>query len=229
LGSQYDYDEYLIKTDSFDHQQNLLIKAIEENHLDLQRGVEIYVRKFNLVDNSSEIEAKAQEILQDTIVTALEKSENYDPKRSALSWLLGIAINHIRHGLRTKVYLNKKVVAVSETAQVEGFIRHPDSSELMSEGDMFDLLYRSTMLPFERPIESAQITDPPPKLEELLNLVTENDRQVLKLAFVENLSSQALAARLGISAGAARTQKHRAIRRLREAYIKSQQKFEEEL
>jgi len=54
--------------------------------------------------------------------------------------------------------------------------------------------------------------------EELLGLVSEPDRQVLRLAIVEGLSGRELAAQLGITEGAARVRLHRAKQQLRRTY-----------
>lgn len=58
-------------------------------------------------------------------------------------------------------------------------------------------------------------------VEETLALVEESDREVLRLSFCEGLQGAELAARLGVSTGAAYTRKCRAIDRLRRAYIRS--------
>jgi RNA polymerase sigma factor (sigma-70 family) len=56
------------------------------------------------------------------------------------------------------------------------------------------------------------------RVEEILSLVGEGPRRVLRLAFVEGLRGKALAARLGIKEGSANVALNRAKAQLRETY-----------
>lgn len=56
-------------------------------------------------------------------------------------------------------------------------------------------------------------------MRELLSLVSEDDKLVLRLAFLEDFEREALARRLGVSTGAAGMRLHRALARLRSAVI----------
>ena len=65
-------------------------------------------------------------------------------------------------------------------------------------------------------------------LEYLLSLVKESDRLVLQLAFINDLKGKDLAAALGISEGSAYTRKHRALTRLKKAYIQANPNCQED-
>lgn len=58
--------------------------------------------------------------------------------------------------------------------------------------------------------------------QELLGLVSESDQQILRLAIIEELSGQELAAALGITEGAARVRLYRAKQQLRRAHSQLQ-------
>ena len=58
--------------------------VIEQEWQRLLTGIRIYVRKFGLAGDASTADTVARDILQDTVVTALAQSSNYDPQRLAL-------------------------------------------------------------------------------------------------------------------------------------------------
>ena len=59
--------------------------------------------------------------------------------------------------------------------------------------------------------------------DELLSLVDEDHRRLLRLAFIEGLRGKSLAARMGISEGAAWARTSRSLSRLRRAYFESEE------
>jgi DNA-directed RNA polymerase specialized sigma24 family protein len=186
--------------------QDVLRTAIEREWQNLLTGIRIYVSRFGLATDSATLEDTAREILHDTVATGLAKSAKYNNRLEPLPWLLGIAINHIRHRRRA-VGINSRVVGIAD-------VRLPSDTTLthLSSDEMFDLLMRSA---------SANSRSNQLSANELLSLVKEEDRKILHLAFVEGLRGNALAAHLGISEGAALTRTSRAIARLREAYFEA--------
>jgi RNA polymerase sigma factor (sigma-70 family) len=191
------------------HEQNreLLGTVIEQEWQNLLPGIRIYVKRFDLADDFSSIDAMAREVLQDTVATALARNSNYDRQRLPLPWLLGIAINHIRHRCRAR----GRVVAIHDV-QLPGKNADNNSRSLSSD-EMFDLLqYANTKSGTNR------IT-----VDELLSLVDEDDQQVLRLAFIEGLRGKDLAARMGIGEGAAWARTSRSLSRLRRAYFESEE------
>lgn len=182
--------------------------VIEQEWQRLLTGIRIYVRKFGLAGDASTTDTVARDILQDTVVTALAQSSNYDPDRLALPWLLGVAINHIRHRRRA-LGVESRVLPVADvrlTSSGEG------DSRSLSTDEIFDLLTQRATAD-RRPNQLTAV--------EILSLVNEADRQILQLAFIEGLRGKALAAQLGISEGAAWARTSRAITRLREAYFRT--------
>lgn len=198
--------------------RQLLTEAIERHWPTLLAGIQVYVKRFGLAEDRPVIEELSREILQDTVVTALQKAGNYNPARQAYPWLLGIALNHIRRLRRTQGYERRHITPVADMPQIRRATQQSDSG-MLSEDEMFDLLYESTA-----PANSYS----QPMLDELLSLVGHSDQEVLKLAFVDGLRGKSLAAELGISEGAAWARLSRAIARLRKAYLQSEQASGEE-
>ena len=191
--------------------RQLLIKAIEDHWSDLLVGIQIYVKRFGLAEDRSSIEKLSQEVLQDTVITALQSSGNYDPSRPVRPWLLGVALNQIRRLRRTQYRERRYITPVADTPQVRKAVQQSDYREL-TEDEMFTLL-----------CQSAEQLDPHSRLtlDEILCLVKESDQKILKLAFAGGLRGKSLAAELGISEGAAYVRLSRSVARLREAYLQS--------
>lgn len=185
-----------------------VVEAIEQKWPDLLRGIQIYVHRFGLARDRTSIDDVAREILQDTIVTALDRYENYDPDRPVRPWLLGIAINHLRHRRSRQSRDDSRYTLVTDSPQIRRLAWDGDL-EGASEAELFDLL---------RPVSETAGSDEHVSMDELLPLVGASDREVLQLAFVEGLRGRELGDRLGITEGAAYTRQSRAIARLRRAY-----------
>lgn len=153
-------------------------------------GIRIYVSRFGLAADAPTVDTVAREILQETVVTALGQSGNYDPQRLALPWLLGVAINHIRHRRRALVIESRVVPAADLRLSSSG----EENNRSLSTDEIFDLLTQRA---------NARYRPNQPRVNEILSLVNEDDRQILQLAFIEGFRGEDLAAKLGISEGAA--------------------------
>jgi RNA polymerase sigma factor (sigma-70 family) len=188
--------------------QRLLNAAIEEGEQGLLAGIRVYLWKFKVCKDRAAMEAASKEVLQDTVKAALSSANNYDPDRPASAWLLGVAINQIRRLRRTQNYDRLHIVPVGEILHPASLARQSDSDSL-SDDTVFDLIRNSNRHPF------AQSG---PSLEELLSGLTEDEKEVLKLAYIEGLRGKSLAARLGVSEGLAWARLSRARTRLRKLH-----------
>lgn len=72
-----------------------------------------------------------------------------------------------------------------------------------------------------------QLVESDEQVSALLSLVSEQDRQILQLAFLEDFDRESLAHRLGTSNGAARMRLHRALNNLRLAWNAQQERLRE--
>ncbi len=156
----------------------------------------------------------ALEILQETVVLALEHADRFVTTRSPLAWLLGISVNVIK----------RKKVEQAKRARREVFFVHLARQENpISEEEILDHI----LPPSSIESELEQAFESKEKVNEMLSLVSPHDQKVLRLAVIEDLSGKSLAQRLDTSVEAARMRLSRAIFRLRSALLK-QQKTEQE-
>ena len=187
--------------------QQVLCQAIEQNHDNLKRTIQVYVsrvlknfgNKFDLSCDHSSIETISEEILHNTLETVLNKSEELDLSYPPLPWIKGIANNKVRGWQRDRTR-GSKVISIGKSSS---------SKSNLSEEELLGISYKA---------HSSFNTEDSTMLEYLLSLVNESDRQILKLAFIDDLDGKSLAAALGVSEGAANVRKSRALDRLRKAY-----------
>ncbi|MDJ0635549.1 MAG: sigma-70 family RNA polymerase sigma factor [Xenococcaceae cyanobacterium MO_188.B29] len=197
--------------------QQILCDAIEQNYQTLERIIQVYVASAikklgngsSLNCNRHSIQTIATDILQNTVETVLNKSEEFDLSYLPLPWIKRFAVNKVRGWQRDRERYQKKIVSIGKYSLSQDF-----SSEEEILGTLFG-------------IYSSSNTKDSTMLEYLLSLANESDRQVLKLAFIDDLRGKDLAAALGVSEGSANTKKSRAIARLRKAYTQANPDFQE--
>lgn len=105
------------------HKQQVLCDAIEQNYQTLEDTVRAKVskiikdlgNKFDLSCDRNSIQTIATEILQDTVETILNKSEEFDLDRSAFPWILTITMYKIKGWQRDKTR-SSKVVSIGKLA-----------------------------------------------------------------------------------------------------------------
>ncbi len=198
-----------------------LAQAIEESCDSLLTGIRVLIWKMGMAGSEKEANELAQEILNETVVTALQNASSFIPEKSAHAWLMGIGANKIKE-LRTKeIRRNKRTGVVTETYQfsnqnVNAANTNVENLDQVTEEDMIDFLITKTA--DANPIRhKIHLT-----FDELVSLVNSDDSLILKLAFVDNLKGKDLAATLQTSVGAANVRLSRAISRLRKAYLNSE-------
>ena len=182
-----------------DAQQHLR-EVIEREAGTLQHTLRHYVLRAGLATPQT-AESAASELLNDVVLEAMLYAERFNPDRDPVAWLLGIAANLIK----------RKRAAASRNDFREPLIRdlYPTAEQQMSDGELFDLVSQWTVT------DPAQALEKDEAISRLLNLVSDPDREVLRLGILHGLSGDALAAALQITPGAARVRLHRALRRLR--------------
>lgn len=190
-----------------------LLECIEQNAEILLINIALYIKKMGL-ESRGEQRGMAREILQETIVQALEHADRFVPTRRPLAWLLGISINVIKRKKVEQAKHAQREISFSRLA-----VKHDD---LTSEEEILDrILSLASESEPEQEIESKE------EVNSLLSLVSLRDQQMLRLAVIEDLSGESLAQQLGISIEAARMRLSRSIHRLRLAVLK-QRKTEQE-
>lgn len=183
----------------------LLARFIEENAASLMITLRGYVRKAHLVPGDYvAVQEAALELLEEVYIEALRTASRFDPSRPSRAWLLGIANNLVLRKRESKQIQSQREKTVSD-------LRRADQEELTDE----DILDRLTTLYHEGP-ESGVIANE--QYEYLLSLVSEGDRQLLRLAIELDLDGKSLAQVLGCNYNAALVRLCRARQHLRSAF-----------
>ncbi len=164
-----------------------------------------YVQTMRLT-TGEEVRPVALEVLQETVIEALAHVERFDVRRPCMAWLLGIALNIIR---RKKVELTK--LRQHEIQLRQFSTRYPG---IHSDDELLERLYPTTFPGPEQELEEHE------QAALLLALVSPEDQRILRLALLEGFGREALAQQLGLTPGAARVRLHRALNRLRVAWMR---------
>ena len=136
--------------------------------------------------------AEAEDLLQSTFLTALEKAADFDDERRLLPWMVGILVRHAANARRRRGR-DRRLIA-STPGGVEALEdKLPDAAQLAEE--------RETRFQLERAVEGLAPTY----------------RAVLVPHLFEDKGAHALAGDLGISVGAVRVRLHRGLKVLRAA------------
>jgi RNA polymerase sigma factor (sigma-70 family) len=187
-----------------------LIECVEQHIESLLGSISLYARRMGL-DGGADARGLAVEILQETVVEALDHAGSFTATRQPIAWLLGISVNVIR---RKKVELAKHARREISLGRLAAQQPLP-----ISEQDVLDRL----MLISEPASDPGHALESDEEIAALLSLVSFADQEVIRLAVLEDLERETLAQRLGIPAGTARMRLHRALRRLRSAWFKQQE------
>jgi RNA polymerase sigma factor (sigma-70 family) len=180
---------------------------IQSNTTILLGSLRAYTQRMGLAQGEL-IPIVALEILQETVVEALEHAERFQPGRQPMAWLLGIAINVIKRKKAEQARSFKRETSISSL--------QPDDLNKTSESDIIDQISSLSIAGPEQEIETKD------QVATLLALVSNEDRQVLELAFVYEFDRDAIAQHLHLTTGSARVKVHRALSRLRIAWREHQ-------
>jgi RNA polymerase sigma-70 factor (ECF subfamily) len=187
--------------------RRLIGAAVEAHGEDLLVAARVFAHQLRLADADETVAVVAEELVQATVERALQIAANFDPAKPARPWLSAILANVAKEERRRR-YRRRGHTRSFRT--VSGADQRGGADGSLSDDDLLDRLRRS-----------RDETDPAAiHVEELLGLVPEPERNVLRLAIVEDLSGRELGERLGISEGAAHVRRHRAIKELRAAHAR---------
>lgn len=157
----------------------------------LKSTLRMYIRSAGLNDS-------ADDLLNDVVVEALRHESRFQADRAPRAWLLGIAANLIRRRQAEQARLWRR----------EPLLRDLYPDDPADDEALFDRVAALAQAVSDTP--DAQL-----EVDALLNAVSPDDREILRLAIMNELDGAALAAALRITPGAARVRLHRAIMRLR--------------
>lgn len=181
------------------HQQ--LREYVEQEFKSLLRSIELYVLQFGIAEQDSAF-TTAMDVLNDTVVDALEHAERFDNTRSPRAWLIGISLNIIKRR-RSELYKRQ---------QREPLILDMFGDKGLAQDELFELVSKISMR------SAAGQLDDDESIQNLLAGIAESDQHIIRLAILHEMNGDALASELGISSGAARVRLHRALQRLRQVH-----------
>lgn len=187
---------------SVDESAIALRAFLQENIEPLQGIIRSYVVRAELAHGDA-VQNAAHDVMNEATLLALAHAELFSTVRQPRAWFLGIAANVIKR--RRASFSKQKLRELS----ISPFI---DTIEDSDTGDFFIYVSRLACPGPEQEVEiRAQVAD-------MLSLVSPDDQQVLRLAFLQDLDTQHLALALNVPPGTARVRLHRALNRLRAAW-----------
>ncbi len=190
--------------------QRALRASLEGNAAPLLGAIRIYVRRLGLAQGD-EVGPVALDVLQDVALEALAHAERFTPSRAPQAWLLGIAVNVIRRKKVDRARRARREVPIQQVFPVFEEAEAERASETGHGSDTRDGSAAQVATGSEIALEAHE------QAEGLLALIPAEEREVLRLAILEDFDGDELAERLGVTPGAARMRLHRALGRLRAA------------
>lgn len=187
--------------------QQLLSTYIQEHSSALLGILRSYVQRMGLATGPA-VSETVLEVFHETVTEALAHAARFNEDITPRAWLLGIAVNVIKRQKTARAKRSQREMSLGD------LIRHyPD---LPDENAMLD-----TLLP---PVTTgpAQIVEANEQVAALLALVSPEDQHILSLAVLEGYQHIPLAKELGTTPGTARMRLHRALQRLRAAWVEQQ-------
>src|SRR5688500_6023402 len=79
-------------------QREILLKTLHEESANLHAIIRSYVLNMGLA-SGTELDGVTGEILNETVVAALQAADTYDTSRRPVPWLLGIAVRRIQRAI----------------------------------------------------------------------------------------------------------------------------------
>lgn len=168
-----------------------LSAAILAVYPELLKTVRYYVYRAGLARTEDQLLELTTEILDEAVARALARADRWDPSRGTRPWLAAFAANIVRERQRVSAQERLHLLPVPDAARSE------------------------TDQTYGLPDPATLGTD---HLFELLDLIEEPERTLLRLAYVQREPQADLARRLGISDGALRVRLTRAKQRFGQAF-----------
>lgn len=175
-------------------------ECISTHYDTLTRTFQLYLRRAVLTDYYS-----LHELINDVTVEAVNHAERWKDNHQSPAWLIAIGANLIR----------RKQAELQKQKTREPLVRdllHATTSPLSDE-ELFDSLEQVGQIDPSADFEAQDTA------RYWLSLLAPDDRQIVQLAILNEMSSEMLAQELNISAGAARMRLHRALKRLKQALL----------
>lgn len=181
-----------------DEKRKFLNDTIREEGDALHRIIRSYVGNMRLAVGD-EANAVARDVLSETVIAALKDAARYDPTRRPIPWLLGIAIRRIQRRIQQRDREKKRIIPIRDL--------YASTEAQSSDAELFDHI--GQVVETVREWESEQ------RVAALLAPLSEAEREILRMAVLQDLDARTIGAQLGITPTAARVRLHRSLKRLR--------------
>ena len=205
-------EEEMLDTSTLSLSKRQLLAFFDDKSEPLLGTIRAYVQRSGIA-GGDEVRTVALDIFQETVVEALAHADRFTPTRQPMAWLLGIAVNILRR--------KKADIAKHWQREVSFYQLSPTQAEGTSNQHLPDTI---TMPLYDGPEQTYIVEE---QAMDLLSLVSRDDQRVLRLAILENFDRESLAQRLGTTPGAARVRLHRALGRLRVAWMNQQKDLQD--
>lgn len=185
--------------------QTAVRQFIETESDNLLATLRFYVLRSGLAAGTA-VTLLTAELLNEVVVEALAHADRFQPDGQPRAWLLGIAAN----------LLKRKQAERAKREQREPLITDLHSANnAMSKGELFDRLAACVTPDATGQLEADET------VTTLLNSLAPADRQIVQLAILLEMDGTAVARALNLKPGTARMRLHRALSRLRQAYLEN--------
>lgn len=199
------------------------------NHFaDLAQMLRPHILQMGLATNRADAERLAFDVLSEAYLEVERSPQNYNITLSAKAWIVGLALNLLR---RRRTESSRRAVrevplGPDDAAALIGEVNDAIRDD-MGDRFIFRLLVKAAVNHSQEPHEclaqEQAETEYDLLLKQVLDLIPTldpMDQGVLTANLQTNFDCSTTARLLGIRPGAARTRLHRAIRRLRDAYLR---------
>lgn len=176
---------------------------LQEHTASLKKILCAYVLRMGLATGEN-VRLVADEAFQDAVLEVVAHGERFMSIDQPRSWFLVVAANILKRKRASFARRYRFEVLVSDLAV---------GSQTLSEADILEQLTISSTPGPEQIFEARE------QAREMLALVSPEDALVLRLALFHELDTQSIARELEVSPGAARVRLHRAVKRLRKAWL----------
>jgi RNA polymerase sigma-70 factor (ECF subfamily) len=171
--------------------------AITREYPTLVRSAEIQVSKSGLAHGRDEIVSLADDLLSGAVARAMERADRWSPDGPVWPWIARFVANLIHERIRERAR-ERQHVAQPALADELGSIRLANSL-----------------------VDPASLAKD--QLFELLDLVGEPDRSLLRLAHVDGLTGEEIARHVGMTHANVRVRLTRARKKLHREYLAAEQ------
>jgi RNA polymerase sigma factor (sigma-70 family) len=171
----------------------------------LRKNIAARIWRADLARDPASVADLTEEVLQEVAVRAWARADKYDPTSRGHAWLDLIALN-VLHEQRRRIYDERKSSIPLDPSPASASYNHDrDLLEQLTDNRAFDDV----------------------NIQELLELVPPDDREILHTRYVLGLTPEEIAAKHDLSLGAVYMRLSRSRGKLREAFSKLNEVREE--